>query len=242
MSLPTSLSVIWNETEAVFTNSGYSFFKIEAHIVCAIVVVILLYRQQNSSDQTEARIVWSRLLLVQILYCMAGIMRVLVDVAIIPKTYTTRYIAASVTFGLFGAMCWLVFMYMELYQHSEIMKSRRMRIITAIPFVLNIVLLIVSGFFPGLFIDFPLRTYTRGTLYPLMMIINFAYPVAAVILSIRRRNRMTRYERDTVPVMATYPAFFMVCGPLQDLNWRIPFMCYIIVISDIFIVLTILRS
>lgn len=229
------ISSIWNETAAVFSNAGYSFFKIEAHIVCAIVVVILLYRQQNSSDQTEARIVWSRLLFVQILYCMAGIVRVLVDLSIIPKNYASRYTAAAITFGLFAAMCWLVFEYIEFYQRSEMMKSKRVRFLAAFPFVFNVIMLVVAGFFPGLFADFSGRTYTRGVLYPVMMLINFAYPVAAVILSVRRRARMTRYERDTVPVMATYPAFFMIAGPLQDLNWRIPFLCYIIVISDIFV-------
>lgn len=235
MSLLSALSVILEETEAVFTNAGYSFFKIEAHVVCAAVLIILLYRQQNSSDQTEARIVWSRLLFVQILYCMVGIIRVLVDVSIIPKNYASRYAAAAMNFGLFGAMCWLVFMYTELYQNSEVMKSKRFRLIAALPFVLNILILTVSGFFPGMFADFAGRTYSRGVLYPVVTLINFAYPVAAVVLSIRRRSKMTRYERETVPAMATYPAFFMISGPLQDLNWRIPFLCYVIVISDIFV-------
>ena len=226
---------IFQETAAVFSNAGYSFFKVEAHVVCAIVVIILLYCQQNSSDQTESRVVWTHFLFVQILYCIAGIIRVLVDLSIIPKNYATRYTAAALSFGLFGAMCWLVFMYTEIYQNSELMKSKRLRFITALPFIINILILIVSGFFPGLFADFAGRTYSRGTLYPVVTLINFAYPVAAVMLSVRRRSKMTRYERDTVPAMATYPAFFMVCGPLQDLNWRIPFMCYIIVISDIFV-------
>ena len=124
---------------------------------------------------------------------------------------------------------------MEFYQYSEMMKSKRKRFLAALPFIFNTVMLAAAGFFPGMFADFSGRTYTRGVLYPVMMLINFAYPVAAVTLSIRRRAKMTRYERDTVPVMATYPAFFMVCGPLQDLNWRIPFLCYVIVVSDIFV-------
>ena len=216
-------------------NAGYSFFKVEAHVVCAAVLIILLYRQQNSSDQTEARLVWSRLLIVQILYCLAGIIRVLVDINAIPKSYATRYAAAALTFGLFSVMCWLVFMYTELYQHSQIVGSKRSRFIVAIPFVFNVVMLAVSGFFPGIFADFSGRTYTRGVLYPVMMLINFAYPVAAVFLSTRRRSRMTRYERDTAPVMATFPALFMIAGPLQDINWRIPFLCYVMLISDILV-------
>ena len=235
MPLLSALAAMLRDTEAVFTNAGYSFFKIEAHVVCAAVLIILLYRQQNSSDQTEARVVWSRLLVVQILYCIAGIIRVFVDVSIIPKNYATRYMAAALSFALFGAMCWLVFMYTEIYQNSELMKSKRFRFITALPFAVNIMILIVSGFFPGLFADFAGRTYSRGTLYPVVTLINFAYPVAAVFFAVRRRGRMTRYERETVPAMATYPAFFMVCGPLQDINWRVPFLCYMIVISDIFV-------
>ena len=235
MTVSDILPSIWNETAAVFTNSGYAIFKIEAHAVCAAVLVILLYRQQNSSDQTEVRVTWSRLLFVQILYCIAGVIRVLVDISIIPKNYATRYTAAALSFGLFGAMCWLVFEYMELYQNPEGMKKKSRRIAAALPFVFNIVMLVTAGFFPGLFADFSGRTYSRGVLYPVMMLINFLYPAAAVALSVKRRSRMTRYERDTVPAMATYPAFFMVCGPLQDLNWRMPFLCYMIVISDIFV-------
>lgn len=234
MSLEDTLSKIWAESSAVFTNSGYSFFKIEAHVVCAAVLVILFYRQQNSSDQTEARLTWSRLLFVQILYCISGIIRVLIDVDIIPKTIASQYVITAVNFGLFGCMCWLVFMYIELYQISKLLESGTRRLISALPFAFNTAMLVLSAF-TGWFVSFDNGDMERGILYPLMMAINFAYPVAAVFLSVRRRKKMTLYERNTIPVMAIYPAFFMICGPLQDINWRIPFLCYVIVISDIFV-------
>ncbi len=122
------LSTIWSDTLVVFANSGYSLFKIEAHVVCATVLIILFCRQQNSSDQTEARLAWSKLLFVQILYCISGIIRVLVDVGIIPRTYISQWLVTAVTFWLFGAMCWLVFEYIELYQNSNLMASRSKRI------------------------------------------------------------------------------------------------------------------
>lgn len=229
------LSSIWSDTLAVFTNSGYSLFKIEAHVVCAAVLIILFCRQQNSSDQTEARLAWSNLLLVQILYCISGIIRVFVDVGIIPRTYISQWLVTSVTFWLFGAMCWLVFVYIELYQKSNLMASTAKRITISLPFCFNTIMIAISAFFPGMFVDFSGREMIRGTLYPFAMLLNFAYPVAAVVLSVRRRSKMTRYERDTVPMMAIFPAFFMVCGPLQDIEWRVPFLCYVIVVSDIFV-------
>ena len=229
------LSSIWSDTLAVFTNSGYALLKIEAHVVCAAVLIILFCRQQNSSDQTEARLAWSKLLFIQILYCIAGVFRVLVDVEIIPRAYISQWLVTAGTFWLFGAMCWLVFEYIELYQSSNLMASRAKRMMISLPFWFNTAMIAISAFFPGMFVDFSGREMIHGTLYPFMMFLNFAYPVAAVILSVRRRSRMTRYERDTVPVMAIYPAFFMICGPLQDIEWRVPFLCYVIVISDIFV-------
>ena len=47
---------------------------------------------------------------------------------------------------------------------------------------------------------------------------------------------MTKYERGTIPVTAIYyPAIFLVCGPLQAFNWRVPFLCYAILVADIFV-------
>ena len=234
MSFNSALLQAWNDSAASFASAGYAFFNVEAHVVCTVVLVILFLHQYNSSDQTEPQVIWSRLLFIQILYCLSGVFRVLVDINIIPKSNLSQYIVTAANFGLFGCLCWLTFVYIEIYQKSGLLTSLQHKIYSAIPFIFNVINL-VSSPFTGSFIDISGASMKNGIFFPLMVTINLSYPTIAVILAMLRRSRMTRYERDTISIMAIYPAFFMVCGPLQALNWRIPFLCYAIMISDIFV-------
>ncbi len=234
MSPASTASILWEEGAAVFRNSGYSLFNIEAHIVCIIVLFILFFRQQNSSDQTEARVIWGRLLFVQIFYCFTGIVRVLVDVNIIPKFNVSQYAVTALNFGSLACMCWLTFLYIELYQKSSLLSSLRNKILIALPLVFSLINLLLSPL-TGAFIDISGETMQTGALYPLMVAIDFLYPAAAVVIASIRRRKMGRYERDSISIIAVYPAFIMVFGAVQAFNWKIPFLCYAIMISDIFV-------
>ena len=234
MSLLSALIKLWNDSALSLSTSGYAVFNIEAHIVCTAVLVILFICQQGSSEHTEVQVIWDRMLSIQILYCISGILRVLVDVSIIHKTNISQYLVTAANFGLFGCLCWLTFVYIAVYQKAEFFDAMRNKIITALPFIFNVINLILSPF-TGSFIDISGESMTNGVFFPLMVTINLSYPVAASLMAFMRRNRMGRYERTTLSRMAVYPAFFMVCGPLQALNWRIPFLCYAIMVSDIFV-------
>lgn len=234
MSPALTASRLLEEGSAVFANSGYALFNIEAHLVCIIVLVILFFKQQNSSDQTEAQLVWSRLLFAQILYCLTGIFRVLVDVNVIPKSPMSQYVITALNIGIFGWLCLLTFAYIELYHKSDLINTMHKRIISSLPFIFITINLILSPW-TGLFFEVSDSSMRNGILFPLVVAINLAYPTAAVALALVRRNKMGRYERDSASIMAIYPAFFMICGPLQAFNWRIPFLCYAIMISDIFV-------
>ncbi len=215
MSFAAALLRVWEEYSAVLTSSGYALFNIEAHVFSVIVLAILFNRQQNSSDQTEARVIWSRLLFVQILVCISQVVRVLADVDIIPDAHTSHYAIRAVHSALFGLMCWLVFVYIETFQQSGIVKTSARKFLTACPLFVLIVLSLFAG-----------------DLFP---VVHLVYPLASVLLAVMRRRKMTRYERDTTPAAAIYPAFFVACVPVQALNWRMPFLCYVIVIADIFV-------
>lgn len=231
MSSVLAFSRLWNEGAAVFSNSGYALFNIEAQIVCIAVLVILFVRQQNSSGQTESQLIWSRMLFIQILYCLSGIFRVLADIDLIPKSGMSQYITAALNFGLFGCLCWLTFIYTEASRKSELVSSLSRKILAALPFIFNVSCLVLLG----LFMDVTGHDVTSETLFFLMAAINLSYPAAALVLSVFRQNTMSRYERESISVMSIYPAFLLVCAPLQALNWRIPFLCYAIIISDIFV-------
>ena len=235
MTTASAIMRAWREGTAVLETTGYSFFKIEAHIVCALVLVILFNFQLHSSDQTEPRIAWFRLVFVQILYCLSGIVRVLVDIEIIPKSPLLQYLWSAINFGLFVCICWLVFVYVELYQKSTLMNSLKNKILVISPLIFTVAMLAVIPF-TSLYSDISDEIMSSGKFFIFMFLMNLIYPLASLILSILRRRKMTKYERGTIPVTAIYyPAIFLVCGPLQAFNWRVPFLCYAILIADIFV-------
>ena len=230
----SALIKLWHDTSAAFASTGYAFFLVQANIVCLIILAVLFYRQQDSADQTDAGIIWSRLLILQMFYCISRILRVLDDVSLIPGNIASQYFFAALDLGMFSVICWVVFVHTELYQKSKLLDSFAVKALIFLPCLFNVIMLLISPF-TGLYFDISGQTMTRGYLYPLMLAMSVGYPAVSVIITIMRRRKMTRYERDAASLAAVYPAVFAVFGPLQALNWKMPLLCYVIVIADIFV-------
>ena len=221
MNLASAVSRIWNDAEFVFSSTGYSLFKIEANIVCTIVLAVLFHHQQNSSDQTEARVVWCRLLFAQTLHCFSWVLRVFVDVNIIPNTIMTQYIFTVLNTGLFNCTCWLVFVYTESYYDTKLLDSFAGKITASVPLIISIFILAVHPLF-GIDIN-------NEAMNIIVLVLSLGYPFCAVIFSLFRRKFQKKRE------LPLYPAFFFLFGFLQALNWKVPLMCYAILASDMFV-------
>lgn len=234
MSLASALIKVWNDCAAAFDSSGYAFFTIEANLVCMIILAVLFFRQQTSSDQTEAGVIWVKLLLVQIIYCLSWIFRVLSDASIFPDSLAAQYTFAALNMSLFGLICWQIFMYSELSQKSELLTTFSSKALSAIPLAFNFLMLIFSPF-TGFYWDISSGVLVRGRLYFLMIAMCIGYPALAVLMTLLRRQRMSRYERGAMPLATVCASAFMVFVFLQILNWKIPILCYVMVITDIFV-------
>ena len=125
MSLFAAIARIFNDTTTTFSNTGYAFLSMETYIVCMIVFVILFNRQQNSSDQTEARVVWSRMLLVQILYCLTKFISVLIDVEIIPNYDIAKSIMLGLNLLSFAFVGFMIIKYEQLTRQAAYYKTKR---------------------------------------------------------------------------------------------------------------------
>ncbi len=234
MSLASALIRVWNESAASLASSGYAFFTIEANLVCMIILVVLFFRQQTSSDQTEAGVIWVRLLLVQIVYCLSWIMRVLSDVSLFPDSMPARYTFLTVNLSLFNLICLLIFMYSELSQKSELLLTFRSKMLASIPLVFNVIMMVLSPL-TGLYWDLSSGEIVRGRLYFFMLVMCIGYPVLSVVIALLRRQRLPRYERVTLPLAVICASVFIVFGFVQAVNWKIPILCYVMVIADIFV-------
>ena len=146
MSLIASIAKIFEDTTTTFSNTGYAFLSMEAYIMCMVVFVILFNRQQNSSDQTEARVVWSRMLFVEIIYCLTKFLSVLIDVNIIPNSDIAKKTMIGINLLSFVFAGLLMIKYMILTRHTAHLNTKRAgknktRLLTAV-YVLVIVSLI----------------------------------------------------------------------------------------------------
>ena len=220
-----NLSRLVQDTSAAFNSSGYAFFNMEAHIFCILMTAILFICQQNSSDQTGARIIWSRLLFAQILYCIAKIFRVLVDVNIITRSDVMQYIAACVNFALFGVICWLGFIYSELRHNSGILDSLRHKIFSVVPLAFNILLLIVSPLYSDIRSD---------SIFYLVHVINLFYPFAALVRSFSYMHMINKF--------ALYPALILFFGSVQLFNSRLPLLCFVMLTADLLVYISYVDS
>ena len=146
MSLIASIAKIFEDTTTTFSNTGYAFLSMEAYIMCMIVFIILFNRQQNSSDQTEARVVWSRMLFVEIIYCLTKFLSVLIDVNIIPNFEIAKKIMIGMNLLSFVLAGLLMIRYTLLTRHSAHMNIKRTGKNKATVLAVVYVLIIVSLF------------------------------------------------------------------------------------------------
>ena len=237
MTPASALYTVWQETKAAFAGSGYVLFCIEAHVVCIIILAILFNRQQNSSDQTETDIIWSRLLMAQILHCITCVCMVLESAGVIPYSYASMYVLNVLDLGLLSAICLMVFLYTEHSQKSGFLDSLAHKILAPFPFVVSIIILLAYPYFSdgdtGMMPIAVLRT---------VLAVSLVYPLMSVVFAMFRRRKMTRFERETSHAAAMYPVLLLVVAPIQTLNWRMPLLCYVIVVADLFIYISHVNS
>lgn len=234
MSFDSAISQILHDTSQALSSTGYALFNIEANFVCIIILAVLFNRQQNSSDQTEPRVIWSRLLFLQMLYCISMILRVMTDINMLPGNLTTKYIMTSLELITACSMAWMIFIYSAVSQKSEFFASGKMRFATFLPVIMNIIMLVISPF-NNLYIDMSGNALKPGVLLPLIYVTDFIYSVGAVILSVASQRNANKYERESFSIMAIYPIFFILGGWLQIINWRLSGLCFAVILADILV-------
>ena len=234
MTLASAIQKVCNEYIAVFSTTGYAFFGIQTHLVCILSLSVILNHQQNISDSNDARLCWIKLLRVQILYCVLSVLRILADVEIIPDYYSLYYIITGLTFLSLSLICWLVFIYSELSQNSDLIKSRRNKIISALPLAFNVVVVTSALFFGGS-VNRATGKLRIGNIFPLLQLINFSYLFSSALIAAIRRNRMTHFEREMRQNVIFYPSVLMTFLIIQIIIWKIPIFCTSVLIMNIIV-------
>ena len=111
----------------------YTFYYVEANIVCIIIFGMMLIREMGSVGRQTKQVIFVNITISHMLYFISDIAWVLILADIIPYT---RFSAAAANFTnalLLCAITGLWFVYVELSQGEQYITSYKMRMLVLVP-------------------------------------------------------------------------------------------------------------
>lgn len=213
------------------------FNYVSANVFCMAAIAILLFKQLTAFNDTPVQKKFTKILVIQLIYFFTCDLRALIMAGILPANETIIYSISAFNFALFAYLSYRVFLYLELYQGiGEDKISPLRRHLGRLPFLINL-LLICSSPWTGIYFSVTTNlTAVQGPAWPLMLIINSAYPTIALILYLYRNTGKPAEEKfGDLRVTVAFPLFFIICGPFQSFTLPIRLLCYGLTLADLFV-------
>ena len=204
---------------------GFSFYYIEANIVCAIVFGIILIHNRFNIDRQEKQIKFDHALMAFIFYfLMDSIWAAVVD-GVLPKV-----LYSYVSFLVYVAMAGIIFYWLDYVMAYELVEHRNRpfnRFAILFPFIVSTILLIVNYIVaPQTLYNDTLQTLPLYTVY--LSAVPDIYMVAILFYAIRRARREENpSEKRKHIFIGTFPLMVSVVGLLGEMiDPHAPTFCY----------------
>lgn len=205
---------------------GYTFFYLEANIVCIIIFAILLFKNIYSVDRQEKQLIFDKVLISSMMYFAC-------DSAWALFTSDALHVASIfidiVNLGnsvILAFMCYFWFLYVEVSQGAEYINLRRNRLYTMVlALVSSLVMLIMFVFFRRAVVD----EYSNLTnaYYVIFLTAPLVYILAAAGASFVRASYKTNFALRTQYIhSAVYPIGVSISGVVQTLFINAPMFCF----------------
>ena len=213
----------------------YTFFYVEANVVCIILFAIMLFREIGTVGRQTKQIFFINNVICYMLYFTSDIFWVMLLHDVLPRTQISSSIVnfANAVFLTVIALYW--FIYIEISQNVEYIKNVRKRLIVSIPAGLQVVIMAVLFlFFPSAVLkeDFTLT----DTYYFLFIATPTLYIIASSIRSFSRAFKKENYAvRRQYLVCAAYPLVLVFFGVVQTLFFQGVLFCFGVTINMIYI-------
>ncbi len=205
----------------------YVFYYIEAHLACFLLLTIIFYKILKGVNKQASSIYLNRLIGTLMLYFLAEIFWALVDGQIISYSVSMLYASNVFTYILITLSTYNWFIVSESLQGDGIVEDKKKRNLVFVPVIVSAILCI-TAFWTGLlfYID-DSGTLVNGRFYAILVIIPFGYMIASSIKAFSRYANKDKYaERGIYLMIGIFPFAPIVCGILQAIYWRVPFLCY----------------
>lgn len=204
----------------------YTFFYVEANIVCIIIFGMMLIREMGSVGIQTKQMIFVNITISHMLYFISDIAWVLILADIIPYT---RFAVAAANYTNALLLCTITglwFVYVEISQGEQYILSFKTRMYTLVAAVLDPVILL------ALLIIVPGSIVTEDKkLTPLYYILFLSVPAMYVCISAARSaGRAFKKENYAVRTQylmcAFYPVILTIFGIWQTLWSGAPIFCF----------------
>lgn len=204
----------------------YTFFYVEANIVCIIIFALLLLRNLGGIDRQEKQRVFDGTLISHMLYFFVDIAWVLMLGGYIPSIRLNLSILNILLAVILSTITCFWFVYVEVFQGGKFISSRKGRLIAKIPVMAEGLLMVfLFVYFPDLMITKDDKT---SLLYSLIFLaVPLLYVSGSVFASFYRAHIKENFAvKSQYLACGIYPIILTVFGVIQTLWFKAPLFCF----------------
>lgn len=204
----------------------YTFFYVEANIVCIIIFAMMLMREMGSVGRQTKQMIFFNIAISHMLYFVSDIAWVLILNDNIPHTALSASIVNISNAVLLSLITGFWFVYVELSQGETYIGVFKNRMLVMLPAVVETAVQLI------LFIFFPKTMLDDGNemtivYYIVFLIVPAMYIVVSAVRSFRRAMMKENFAvRTQYLVCAIYPVIITIFGILQMLWLAAPLFCF----------------
>ncbi len=222
---------------------GYVAYYVEAHIACILLLGLIAIKIAKGVNKQFSQMILGNIITVLMLYFVAEIFWAIVDGGVIESTRTLLYLSNIFTYLLLSIASYLWYILSEAIQNDKSVENDTNRLILSIPVWISGILC-VSAYRTGLvyYVD-EQGKLVGGRLYFILVIVPFAYLIAASVKAFYRAFSKDKYaDRNMYFMIGMFPLSPLVLGALQAIYWRVPLLCYGAVVAVYYVYISILDN
>ncbi len=204
----------------------YTFFYIEANIVCIVIFGVMLMREMRAVGRQAKQLIFINITISHILYFISDIVWVLVVEEKIPNTPVSSAIVNITNALILGIICSGWFVYVELSQGEKYITGTKQRMIVMVPAMASgLITVLLFVFAPSFMMD-ENNNMTEAYNICFLLVPNTYVAIGSVRSFVRSFRKENYAVRSQYLACAVYPILIMVFGILQTVTNGVPLFCF----------------
>lgn len=205
---------------------NYTFFYVEANIVCIVIFFMMLFRELRSVGKQAKQLIFINMAFAHILYFISDIAWSLVVGGYYPNTVLSSSLVNVSNAVLLGFITASWFIYVELSQGEKYIIKTKTRIGVMIPAMVSaLVVISLFVFFPSVVMDE--NNDVTIVYYIVFLFVPDSYVLVSAVRTFMRAMKKENYAvRTQYLVYAIYPLIITAVGFLQTVMDGAPLFCF----------------